>query len=110
MKNCDWCQDHGLVTVFHRLAKPGEDVVTELSGRRVPERICAHCTCCKGKWMRDHTDKELLPRIPTFDEVLSGRLAYFFEQPDPNPELHSEADVPAFLAKWRGRDTANAKT
>jgi len=109
MANCDWCNDSGLVTAYHRQYRGDTTVhveevdrAGEVRLRKMPGIIAAHCSCPLGVWTRAQLADDLVRRIPSFADILKGRY-YQFEDPrgedDREGELNESAK--AFLRRWK---------
>jgi hypothetical protein len=85
---CPQCDGSGLVPVYDRRYRGHAVEHVAIAGRGgevervpIPMHVAAHCLCPMGAWLRQHTSRELLDRIPSLADVLDGRTRWTTEDP-----------------------------
>ncbi|CEF48291.1 unnamed protein product [uncultured bacterium] len=94
-RDCPYCSGAGLCTIYHR-DYDGNPTIT-VGEKDAVARYAAHCVCDLGRWMRGHTEPEMLKRIPDLRRTLDGAVPWTWR----DPTVPDGAEVDG--ATWRER-------
>lgn len=89
-RGCRHCEGAGMTMVFHPEYAGSTVLYIEDHDRGlipVAGRVAAHCVCSYGRWMREKTEPEMLPRIPDLQRCIDGESFYVVDDPTEPEEL-----------------------
>lgn len=108
-RNCRTCGGDGLAIVFHprwagsRVSRIWNGEIDDDGNQVVVPtamEVAAHCICALGRWIRERTDRDMLPFIPDVERIVEGSSQWLLEQPpyrrtaeERSQEARSEADT-----------------
>lgn len=99
-RECQLCGGNGITTAYAP-QYTGNPIAIDRDGNRFTARVSAHCRCTYGRWMRDRVDAETQAKIPTVEDILTGRSRWLLDDPTETEEFSSDREARRWLAKFR---------